>query len=196
MKIKPENRFWLGIYGFAAFILLVAFSVFAWLAKSSRDEPGVGRVAAAGPVTAAPSALADESYELLAAFRPPEYVSVPNAPKTFQAAMAKYDERDYAGAVSALRAVTDAKPDFEAARFYLGISLLLAGNRISGIQELRGLTDSGDGAYLERSRFYLAKGLIAEHDIRRAQEQLENLIRQHGDLEKQAAALLVQIRPS
>jgi TolA-binding protein len=78
----------------------------------------------------------------------------------------------------------------------LGISLLLTGDRISGIEELRGVTDSGDSAYLERARFYLAKGLIAEHDIHRAQEQLENLIAQHGDLEKQAVALLGQIRPS
>jgi TolA-binding protein len=196
LKIKPENRFWIRIYGFTALIMLVAVSVFAWLAWTSKEEPGVGRVAGALPVNASASTLSDESYELLAAFRAPEFVPQPGAPRTFQAAMAKYKMEDYAGAASALRSVTAAQPDFAAARFYLGISLLLTGDRISGIEELRGVTDSGDSAYLERARFYLAKGLIAEHDIHRAQQQLENLIAQHGDLEKQAAALLGQIRPS
>jgi TolA-binding protein len=147
-------------------------------------------------VNASASTLSDESYELLAAFRAPEFVPQPGAPRTFQAAMAKYNMEDYAGAASALRSVAHAQPNLAAARFYLGVSLLLTGDRISGIEELRGVTDSGDSAYLERARFYLAKGLIAEHDIHRAQVQLENLIAQHGDLEKQAAALLGQIRQS
>jgi cytochrome c-type biogenesis protein CcmH/NrfG len=194
LKIKPENRFWIGIYGFAACVMLVAVSVFAWLAWTSYQEPGVGRVAGTRPASAAASPLADEQYELLAAFQAPAYVPEPGAPQSFQAAMTKYSQQDYAGAASLLRSVADAQPDFVPARFYLGISLLLTGDRIAGIQELRGMADSGDGPYLERARFYLAKGLIAEHDSRRAQEQLENVIARHGALEKQAAALLGQIR--
>ncbi len=104
--------------------------------------------------------------------------------------------QNYAGAATALRTVADAKPDFAEAKFYLGISLLLSNNRIEGIQELRTLTTVGDNPYLERARFYLAKGLIAEHDTHRAQEQLEQVIAQHGYFEKQAAVLLSQIRPA
>jgi TolA-binding protein len=197
LKIKPENRFWIGIYGFAAFVMLVAVGVFAWLAWTSKEEPGVGRVAGALPASAtATSPIPDEQYELLASFRAPDYVSEPNAPPAFQAAMASYQKQDYAAAASALRAVTNATPDFVPARFYLGISLLLSGDRIAGIQELRALTEAGDSPYLQRARFYLAKGLIAEHDLHRAQEQLEKLAAQHGELQKQAAALLAQIRPS
>jgi TolA-binding protein len=176
--------------------MLVAMSVFGWLAWTSWEEPGVGRVAGARPANTAAGSISDESYELLAAFRPPEYLPEPGAPKSFQAAMALYEKQDYAGAASALRAVSDAQPDFVAARFYLGISLLLKGERIAGIQELRDLAETPDGPYLERARFYLAKGLIAEHDIGRAQRQLEDLIAQHGDLEKQATVLLGQIRRS
>ncbi len=194
LRIKPENRFWIGIYGFTAFILLVAVSVFAWLAWTSYQEPGVGRVAGARPPSAA-SQIPDERYELLATFTAPAYTAEPGAPKAFQAAMAHYTKQDYAGAATALRAVTNTQPDFAAARFYLGISLLLSGDHIAGIQELRALTIGGDNPYCERSRFYLAKGLIAEHDMNRAQQQLEALIAQHGDLEKQAAVLLAQIRP-
>jgi len=176
--------------------MLVAMSVFGWLAWTSQAEPGVGRVAGALPANTAVSSISDESYELLAAFPAPEYVPERAAPQLFQAAIARYRKQDYAGAASALRAVTNAQPDFAPAKFYLGISLLLSGDRIAGIQELRPLTDAGEGPYLERARFYLAKGLIAEHDVQRAQQQLEDLIAQHGDLEKQATALLGQIRRS
>ena len=176
--------------------MLVAVGVFGWLVWTSKDEPGVGRVAGGRPANSAASSLADEEYEQLAAFQAPPYVREAGSPQAFQAAMAQYQNKDYAGAASALRAVLDAKPDFVQAKFYRGVALLLAGDRIAGIQELRDLTESGDSPYLERARFYLAKGLLAEHDLRRAQEQLEQLVAQHGGLEKQAAALLAQIRSS
>ncbi len=194
MKIKPENRFWIWIYGFTGFILLVAVSVFGWLAWTSREEPGIGRVAG-GSITSAPSPIGDERFDLLAAFDAPPSVREPGAPKPFQTAMARYAKQDYAGAASELRAVADANPNFAAARFYLGISLLLAGDRIAGIQELRALTTVGNGPYRERARFYLAKGLLAEHDGVRAQQQLMELIAEHGRLEKEASALLEQMRP-
>ena len=195
MKIKPENRFWIGVYGFTAVIMLIAMSVFGWLAWTSRQEPGVGRVAGSRAAVPASSPLADEQYELLAAFQGPKYTREPAAPRAFQDAMAMYQKQDYRAAAAALHAVTDARPGFPAAQFYLGVSLLLAGDRISGIQELRALTDAGDSPYLERARFYLAKGLIGEHDVHRAQEQLESLIALHGSLEKEAAELLSQLRP-
>ena len=205
MNIKPEDRFWIGIYSFTAFIMLTAMGVFGWLAWTSRQEPGVGRVAGARVQTPAGS-IPDERYELLATFRAPEYIPETRAPKDFQNpdfqnahfqnAMTRYASQDFAGAIPELRATADATPSFIAPRFYLGICLLLTGNRISGIQELRAVTEAGGTPYLERARFYLAKGLIAEHDISRAQTQLESLIAQHGDLEKQATALLAQIRPA
>lgn len=176
--------------------MLVAMSVFGWLAWTSRGEPGIGRVAGGRSPGVAPSTLPDEEYELLAAFQAPEYTRLPRAPRAFQAAMVLYKKADYAGAASALRPVADAQPDFVAAKFYLGISLLLSGNRISGIQELSALTETDKSPYLERARFYLAKGLIAEHDVKRAEEQLKSIIDKHGELEKQAATLLGQIQPS
>jgi hypothetical protein len=195
LNIKPEDRFWIGIYGFTAFIMLIAMGVFGWLAWTSHQEPGVGRVAGAR-VQASAGSIPDERFELLGAFQAPEYVPESQSPKDFQDAMQRYASRDFAGAIPGLRAAANATPSFIAARFYLGICLLLTAGRISGIQELRAVTEAGDTPYLERARFYLAKGLIAEHDISRAQTQLESLIAQHGDLEKQAAVLLAQIRPA
>jgi hypothetical protein len=195
MHIKPEDRFWIGIYGFTGFIMLVAMSVFGWLAWTSRQEAGIGRVAGAQAQTPATS-IPDERYELLAAFRAPEYVPDTPAPKSFQNAMKRYANQDFAGAIPGLRAAAKSTPTFIGGRFYLGICLLLTGDRISGIEELRGVIEAGGTPYLERARFYLAKGLIAEHDISRAQTQLRTLIAQHGDLERQATTLLAQIRPS
>jgi hypothetical protein len=195
MTIKPEDRFWIGIYGFTAFIMLVAMGVFGWLAWTSRQESGVGRVA--GAVVNAPAiTIPDERYELLAAFQAPEYVPESHAPKAFENAMQLYANQNWAGAIPGLRATAKSTPGFVPAHFYLGICLLLTGDPIAGIEELRGVIDAGPNPYLERARFYLAKGLIAEHDIVRAQTQLKALIAQHGDLEKQATALLTQIGPS
>lgn len=195
MAIKPENRFWIYIYGFTAFIFLVAMAVFGWLVWTSKEEPGVGHVAGARPATVDANSLSDDDYTLLAQFSAPAYTPAPRAPKAFGAAMAFYQKQDYPDAASALRPVTQSSPEFVPAKFYLGISLLLSGSRIAGIQELRDLAGA-DTAYLERARFYLAKGLIAEHDTRRAQEQLEAVLAQHGPLEKDAAALLAKLRPS
>jgi len=195
LKIKPEDRFWIYIYGFTAFIMLVAMGVFGWLAWTSRNEPGVGRVAGAR-VQAPASPIPEERYEMLAAFRAPASLPNASAPKLFQQAMERYANRDFVAAIPELRAAAATTPGFIAARFYLGICLLLTGDRISGIEELRAVIEAGNSPYLEQARFYLAKGLIGEHDIPRAQTQLEALIAQHGDLEKQATVLLAQIRPA
>jgi hypothetical protein len=195
MNIKPEDRFWIGIYAFTGLIMLIAMGVFGWLAWTSRQEPGIGRVAGT-QVQAPAGSIPDERYESLAAFQAPEYVPESRSPKDFRIAMQRYTNQDFTGAIPALRAVVNTAPGFIPARFYLGICLLLTRDRISGIQELRAVTEAGETPYLERARFYLAKGLIAEHDIPRAQTQLESLIALHGDLEKEAAALLAQIRPA
>ncbi|HTW67091.1 MAG TPA: hypothetical protein VME17_20870 [Bryobacteraceae bacterium] len=194
-NVKPENRFWIGIYAFTAFILLVAVCVFAWLAWTSYDEPGVGRVAGARP-PATSAAISDEQYQLWAEFEAPAYLAEHHAPKAFQNVMALYTAGDFKGAVPQLQAIVNANPRLTAAHFYLAISFLKAGDHISGIQELSEIIQAGKTPYLERAQFYLAKGLLGEHDLPRAQTQLNNLIAEHGSLEPQATALLTQIRSS
>lgn len=193
MKIQPEDRIWVGIYSFTAFIMLIAISVFGWLAWTSREETGHGEVAGAHPRPQPTGSIPTERFDLLSMFQPPEYVPEPGAPTSFATAIAAYQKRDYSAAAAALRTFADTHPDFEPARFYLGVSLLLSGDRKSGIEQLRTITISGNSPYLERARFYLAKAYIGEHDIPQAEKQLSDLIAQHGDLEKQATILLAQI---
>ncbi len=174
--------------------MLIAMSVFGWLAWTSRSEQGIGHSAGVKPSPAQSSSLTDDDYELLAQFSAPVYKPQRADSKPFQAAMASYQHGDYAAAASALRTVSNASPALIAPKFYLGIALLLSGDRISGIQELRDITDAEDNAYTQPARYFLAKGLISERDIRRAREQLQQVIEQHGDFEKEAAALLAKIQ--
>jgi hypothetical protein len=194
MRIEPSDRFWIGIYSFTALVLAIAVGVFSWLAWESHKENGLGRTANARPQETGP--IPAERYELLAAFAAPAYTPAPSDPSAFKKSMEPYAKGNCAGAIPGLHAITIAQPSFVPARFYLGICQLLTDDRISGIEELRTVAEAGDSPYLERGGFYLAKGLIAEGDIRQAKEQLEKAIAQHGDLEKQAQVLLVQIQPA
>ncbi len=194
MRIKPEDRFWIAIYSFAAFILCVAVGVFSWLAYQSHQEASEGPTAHSRPLYTAP--IAEEEFGVLAQFQAPPYARAASDPAELVKAMHGYTHGEYSAAIPALRAIADAHPKFAAARFYLGICLLLTGDRLSGIEELRAVTESGAGPYLEGARFYLAKGMIAEHDLKHAEQQLRSAIAQHGDLEKQAQGLLDRIQPS
>jgi hypothetical protein len=109
--------------------------------------------------------------------------------------MEHYDKRDYAGAVSGLRAAVQAQPELVQARFYLAICLLLTNDRGTGAEELHRVIAAGDTPYLEPSRFYLAKALLGAHNVVGAEQQLRILIEMHGTLEKQAQLLHAQIVP-
>jgi len=192
---EPATRFWIAIYSFTAVILAIAVGVFTWVASESRKEAGLGRTANARPTIM--GHIPEERYELLARFVPPAYEpgkGVAQSPE-FERAMEHYLRGDDAAALAGLRAVAKAQPDSVEVRFYLGICSLLNNDRASGLQELRSVVAAGDTLYLERSRFYLAKALIGEHDIVQAQQQLESVIAMHGEFQKQAQVLLSQIMP-
>jgi len=187
---KPAFRFWFSIYGFTAFILTIAVVVFAWLASESRKEAGEGRTAN-GHIPIGQSLPAVRLQEL-ARFEAPAYLSAPKEPRGFAQAMQKYSARDYAGAISGLRSVAVAQPDFVPARFYLGICLLLTNDRAGGVEQLRGVISGLASPWTERARFYLAKALLAEGDRHGAQQQLDMVIALQGDLELEARQLLAQ----
>jgi len=194
--ISRSARFWFSIYAFTAVILTIAVGVFAWLASESRKEAGEGRTANARPPVL--RHIPAERFLLLARFDPPAYSSESQTdeatPKTFQRAMARYAKRDFAGAIPELRAAAAAEPDLWAARYYLGICLLLANDVPAGIAELRAVIAAPASRYQEPARFYLAKALLGQQDPDAAREQLEAVVRMHGELEQQARALLAQIQ--
>jgi len=170
--------------------MTIAIGVFTWLAVESRQDAGASQTHQAGPIPV-------ERFQLLARFEPPPYSRdarrKTSHTRQFDAAMEHYSTRDFAAAIPGLRASVAAHSDGPEALFYLGICLLLTGEATSGIQNLQSVVDSGGTPYLEQSRYYLAKGLLAKGDVPGARTQLESLIAMHGDLEKQSIALLTQI---
>jgi TolA-binding protein len=138
-----------------------------------------------------------ERIELLARIEPPAYEAAASADVApeFRAAMENYRKRDYAGAIAGLRAAVQAEPQSAEAHFYLAICLLMTNDRAGGIQELQAVIAAGSAPYLEAARFYLAKALLADRNIRGADVQLRVIVEMHGKLEKQAQALHAQIVP-
>lgn len=166
---KPRMHWWVPALAVAA-VLVVGIAV--W--KSPVAEPQ--KVA---PVVVA---QAKPSYELLARFDPPVYRastlrSATRAPKSFASAMKLYSAGDFAGAAVGLREL-----DTTVARFYLGVSELLAGDRGAGVADLKKTVEAGDTPYQSEARFYLAKGLLGEAKVDEARVQLETLVREKGEL--------------
>jgi hypothetical protein len=175
-----SNRFWIWLYSFVGLIMTIAVCVFTWVSIQSREQNTTGT--ASGPVQHPTREIPAERYQLLAKFELPEYVD--RGAKESQA-MQRYVAHDYAGAVAALRGI-----DTIDARFYLGICLLVTGKNAEGVSELRRVVAIGDSPYLERAHFYLVKGLLATGDTAGARTELKKVIAMHGELEKQAKALL------
>lgn len=195
IDIAQNGRFpWFWIYAFTAFIMAVAVTVFAWLASESRKEAGEGRTANAPPARA--WKIPAERIKLLARFEPPSYEPAGGESPQFVRAMQPYVRKDYAGAIPGLRAMLDAQPDSVETRFYLAICQLLTKDRDSAISELKNVIAAGSTKYLEPARFYLAKALLGNDDVRGADVQLRIVAEMHGGFGKQARELLAQITPA
>lgn len=195
LDIAQNSRFpWVWVYASTAIVMAIAVGVFMWLASESRREAGLGRTANAPPQST--RKIPAERIELLARFDPPPYEPAAEDSRQFRMAMQRYQQRDYAGAILLLRVAADAQPESAGSRFYLAICELLTNDRTSGVAELRNVIADGNTPYLERARFYLAKGLLASGDIRGADTQLRIVVEMHEALEKQAQVMLAQILPA
>jgi len=170
--------------------MTIAIGVFAWLAVESRHDAGVSQSPQAG-------AIPLERFQLLAQFEPPLYSpderrASPHS-RQYRVAIELYVKKDFAGALPGLRASVAAQADGPEAQFYLGICLLLTGDRAAAVQDLQSVIGAGDTPYLESARFFLAKALLGTGDVSGTRGQLEKVIAMHGDLEKRSESLLTQI---
>lgn len=149
------------------------------------------RQPAAVPVAKSP---APSELQLLARVDPPRYTatnlrsSASDRDEKFRAAMTKYAAGDYAAAANDLRGV-----DTAAARFYLSIADLMTGVVEEPVTMLRSIDEMGETPYLEQARFFLAKALLANHDIAGATKALEQTIALKGDRETEARELLERV---
>jgi TolA-binding protein len=150
---------------------------------------------AAPPAQVAVSKAPARDYSALARFDAPAWNpeqlrgSESAAHRAFLSAMALYKDHDYAGCAARLDRIASTE-----ARYYEGVSLLLAGQSDRGAAKLRAVIAEGDTPYLEEARFYLAKALLARNDVTGAQAELRRVVLLHGDLEHKASELLNMIK--
>jgi tetratricopeptide (TPR) repeat protein len=113
-----------------------------------------------------------------------------DAAARFREAMGHYQNGDYEAAAAGLRQAVDLDPQAPNAGFYLGVSLLLAGDTEGAIESLHHTIALGDTLYLEMAHFYLFKAYLIAGDVEAARTELRKTRDLEGDLETEAERLL------
>jgi Putative zinc-finger len=190
VKPRSRSRWWMpGALGLAA---ALALAVGLWFWWSGARTPR--------PAPVARSEQPSDRLVLLARFDPPSWSPVtlrgggPAQSSSFRAAMKTYQAGNYAAAAEQLETVVARQPSLTEARFYLGISSIMSGNRTAGIDQLRHVVAEGDTPWLEQARFYLAKALIGSGDLAGATSQLEQVVAIRGDFAGESQKLLAALR--
>jgi tetratricopeptide (TPR) repeat protein len=137
----------------------------------------------------------------LAEFKPPAYSPVvmrgaeSEAALVFRKAMDLYQRGDFGRAANGLRKAAALDKEDPAARFYLGVSQLLAGQTEGGLRALRATIAMGETDFREPARFYLAKGLLRAGDAGEARRQLDSVAGSRSPLHDEARQLLDKLTP-
>jgi TolA-binding protein len=147
------------------------------------------------PAPAQPNLLA------LAEFQPPAYSAAvmrgteSEATLVFRKAMDLYQRGDFGRAANGLRKAVALDKEDPAARFYLGVSQLLAGQPDGGLRALRATIAMGETDFREQAQFYLAKGLLRTGDAGEAHRLLASVARSRSPLRGEALQLLDKLTP-
>jgi hypothetical protein len=114
---------------------------------------------------------------------------VPTRAETlFREAMRHYQARDWVAASEGLRASLQQDAASPAPRFFLGISLMLAGRIAEGAHELDAVA-SGGSPFAEEARFNLSKGYLWLGRREDALNELGKVVAGQGDFARPAHAL-------
>lgn len=114
--------------------------------------------------------------------------------KAFDHAMAAYQENNFLSAIEQLETISELEPDSVAdVRFYLGVSLLLAGRNKDAIAPLRQSVQSGVGPLRESSHYYLALAYLKSNQPQQALAELEATIAMDGEHRAEAESLKEQV---
>lgn len=188
---NPTAWRWTAAMVTAAVVILAVVGI-RWGMKPNLSPPPA-LTQATKTVPAGPS-LAE-----LARFDPPTYGptvlrgSQDQAMREFRLAMKRYQQRDYANAVTALRAAVKLNPKDPRPLFFLGASHLLANQTDDGIAVLQQCIALGNTPYLEESHYFLAKAFLRKDNLAAARRELEEVALLEGDHEDAARLLLQQL---
>ena len=203
LALKPKTRAKSATWMLIA-AALIAVAGLAWMLTKSRPEQQQA-ASQPPPAVAQPSAPAqppaESKLDLLARVSAPRYreaVLRGSASDAFQSGMKLYAAGEYTAAIQQLESsLSGARPE-EAlmARFFLGISHLMASQTDPAIRRLREAIDAGDSPYLEQARFFLAKAYIRARRYDDAERELNRAAALKADMEQSARRLLDDLRAS
>lgn len=134
----------------------------------------------------------------LASLEPAAYEETPmrgvatRAETLFREAMRHYQKRDWVAASEGLRASLQQDPAAPAPRFFLGVSLMLAGRIAEGARELEAVA-SGGSPFAEEASFNLAKGYLWLGRREDALNELARVAAGQGDFARPAQVLQAAI---
>jgi len=157
---------------------------------STTEEP-------ARPASLAPPPVV--ALSVLARVEPPVYIPAAlrgprdEAAEHFEAAMRRYVDGDYAGAIPGLRAAADLKPDAPQVLFFLAACQLITSEIDAAAAGFDRTIALGDSPYLEEAHFYLAKARLRQGRAAAARGELQQVINRHGRMEEEARRLVGQI---
>ena len=136
----------------------------------------------------------------LASIEPPAYeqprlrTAVGEAEETFRTAMDRYQRGDFRGAISELEAAAEFDPSRVDVLFFLGASLLLAGDTEAALGYLGRVSEMGDVQYLEEALYLRAQAHLLRGDAEAAGTDLQAIIELAGGWEKRAGSQLDELR--
>lgn len=202
-RSRPWRAPMVATWAWAAGVAFVAVAAAFVLRGIVPPDPGPGPSPAATPSGVAPTAVSPGTpdrppLEVLARVEPPPYAPLvvrggEEEEDAFSRAMERYVRGDYAGAAADLRAAVREEPGSVEARFYLGVTELLAGRPEVAIRELGRVAAGSDPAFAEAARYYIAKGQLARGDVAAARRELQIVARGDGDHRQKAELLLRQL---
>lgn len=209
-----ESRIWGWALAACAAGLLVVAGVTLWLrnpAPIQRETatavppgfeappltpPEVNPARTALPPKEQPAPPAAISLAVLAEVEAPIYLPgalrgpVDESMDRFQAAMWRYREKDYEGAIPGLDAAAGLNPKAPHISFFLAICNLLTDRLDPAVAVFEKTIALGESPYLEEAHFYLAKARMRQGNVPEARAGLERTVARHGRLAPEARRLL------
>jgi tetratricopeptide (TPR) repeat protein len=157
--------------------------------------------AQAGTPVSQPARQPVVALSVLARVEPPVYIPLTlrgprdEAAEKFDAAMRRYADGDFAGALPGLASAARLNPKAANAVFFLAVCQLLTDRPEDAVEGFQRTIALGESPYLEEAHFYLAKTRLRQGDVAAARQELERTIRRRGRLETEARTLLAQLGP-
>jgi TolA-binding protein len=162
-------------------------------------QPPVSAPTQAGPSSAAPAPPL-VALSVLARAEAPAYLpatqlrAAPSeAAERFDAAMRRYVDGDYAGAIPGLRVAAGLRADAPQYAFFLGACQLLTDQIDLAVADFQRAIALGESPFLEEAHFYLAKARLRQGNLPAARNELARTVERRGRLEKDARHLLAQV---